>query len=71
MSSMMKDEAKTELVLKGGTRLAFVLWEGASPAVRRNCSLVVCNLAVGKVCGTHTSYSGKILLLRFSFMQPL
>ena len=40
---------KTELVLKGGTRLASALWEGASSGAQRNCSLVACNLAVGKV----------------------
>ena len=40
---------KTELVLKGGTRLAFALWKGGGPTARRNCSLVACNLAVGKV----------------------
>ncbi|CAM9901915.1 unnamed protein product, partial [Ectocarpus sp. 12 AP-2014] len=44
-----QDEVKTELVLKGGIRLAFALWEGASPEARRSCSLVACNLAVGKV----------------------
>ena len=46
---MLQDEVKTELVLKGGTRLAFALWKGAGPSARRDCSLVACNLAVGKV----------------------
>ncbi|CAM9234741.1 unnamed protein product [Ectocarpus sp. 4 AP-2014] len=44
-----QDEVKTELVLKGGIRLAFALWEGAGLEARRSCSLVACNLAVGKV----------------------
>eukprot|EP00752_Nemacystus_decipiens_P010361 g9231.t1 len=44
-----QDEVKTELVLKGGTRLASALWEDASSGARRDCSLVACNLAVGKV----------------------
>lgn len=44
-----QDEVKAELVLQGATRLASALREGASPEARRNCSLVACNLAVGKV----------------------
>lgn len=50
----LQDEVKTELVLKGGTRLAFALWKGAGPNARRNCSLVACNLAVGKVREANT-----------------
>ncbi|CAM9093459.1 unnamed protein product, partial [Hapterophycus canaliculatus] len=50
-----QDEVKTELVLKGGTRLAFILWEKGSPAVRRDCSLVACNLALGKASPVNTA----------------
>ncbi|CAM9405226.1 unnamed protein product, partial [Discosporangium mesarthrocarpum] len=44
-----QDIVKTELVLLGSTKLAFALWEGGGPETRRNCSLVACNLAMGKV----------------------
>lgn len=55
----LQDEVKAELVLKGATRLALLLWDDTGTEARRNCSLAVCNLAVGQVTRKSFHYFGQ------------